>query len=453
MSRKCCATFRTKASTWFARRLLTGDGPCGLRDYGTGLWGGGDPDCDHIKGLARNDGNRRATWGQFGDGEQVTGHEGGTVQFKDVCGKCGATRVDQQLGLEATPEQYVANMVEVFREVRRVLRRDGTCWINLGDSYVSQGGPQVPQTKSHRGSGLHGANRNPDTWTEAEYEEYDRAHQDLLENPPPPSRFKTKDLVGVPWRVAFALQADGWYLRSDIIWSKPNPMPESVTDRPTKAHEYVFLLTRSPRYFFDADAVREAHATPLHAPGNKVGWRNGGQEFDAESREQVWGNPAGRNVRSVWEIATQPYPEAHFATFPEALPERCIKAGTSERGCCPECGAPWEREVAIERGQIDRIRNVGGRTDGYTSTRRPAGATDEDMASKRTTTGWHPSCDHDLEPVPCVVLDIFMGSGTVALVARRLGRKSIGIELSPDYAAICARRLQQLSLFAGATDG
>jgi DNA modification methylase len=466
MSRKCCATFRTKASTWFARRLLTGDGPCGLRDYGTGLWGGGDPDCDHIKGLARNDGNRRATWGQFGDGEQVTGHEGGTVQFKDVCGKCGATRVDQQLGLEATPEQYVANMVEVFREVRRVLRRDGTCWINLGDSYVSQGGPQVPQTKSHRGSGLHGANRNPDTWTEAEYEEYDRAHQDLLENPPPPSRFKTKDLVGVPWRVAFALQADGWYLRSDIIWSKPNPMPESVTDRPTKAHEYVFLLTRSPRYFFDADAVREA-AQPRPqpdadaktiSPNGDTPWLNNRYAPGASGYGH---NPAGRNIRSVWEIATQPYAAAHFATFPEALPERCIKAGTSERGCCPVCGAPWERSVAVGDPEVDPRVWSGKGVRAYDDSIRGMRDLDGTKSTlkhtrSRETTDWQPSCDHyyhTAPAVPCTVLDPFMGSGTTALVARRLGRRSIGVELSPEYAAICAKRLQQLSLFAGATDG
>jgi DNA modification methylase len=213
--------------------------------------------------------------------------------------------------------------------------------------------------------------------------------------------------MGVPWRVALALQADGWYLRSDIIWAKPNPMPESVTDRPTKAHEYVFLLTRSPRYFFDQEAVREAYeGDPEYRYGRVGAYQNRainglgdgttptrivgpdgrrkttvkGGEASLQHRDgERWPN-GGRNIRSVWEIATQPYAEAHFATFPEALPERCIKAG------CPDGGT---------------------------------------------------------------VLDPFMGSGTTALVARRLGRKSVGIELNPEYAKLCARRLQQLSLFGG----
>jgi DNA modification methylase len=235
-------------------------------------------------------------------------------------------------------------MVAVFREVRRVLRVDGTLWLNLGDTYNSR------LDGSH--GGWNGSSPNP------QRTKNDGASQK------PKYAGKPKDMVGIPWRVAFALQADGWYLRSDIVWSKPNPMPESVTDRPTKAHEYVFLLTRSARYFFDQEAVREVNAPAYqgHADNARAAY-----------------NGMGRNVRSVWEIATQPYPDAHFATFPEALPERCIKAG------CP----------------------IGG-----------------------------------------TVLDPFMGSGTVALVARKLGRRSIGIELSPEYAALCARRLQQLSLLA-----
>jgi DNA modification methylase len=358
----------------------------GLRDYGTGLWDGGDADCDH---------KMPATGGNPAQGPNKGNNNFEAMPFKNTCGKCGATRIDQQLGLEPTPDQYVANMVDVFREVRRVLRRDGTCWVNLGDSYASQGGPQVEQTKQHTGSGYHGTNRNL-------------------------PGLKPKDLVGVPWRVAFALQADGWYLRSDIVWSKPNPMPESVTDRPTKAHEYVFLLTRSPRYFFDQEAVREPQTAATLARYeygfNKVGkgiQENGASHTKGQGADggMLSPNAAGRNIRSVWEIPTQPYPEAHFATFPEALPERCIRAGTSERGCCPVCGAPWEESAEGE---------------------------------------WHTV---PLAPVPCTVLDPFMGSGTVALVARRLGRRSIGVELNPEYARLCARRLQQLSLFAGATDG
>jgi DNA modification methylase len=206
----------------------------GLRDYGTGAWDGGDADCDHAQ-------QRRE---QDQDSKQATsgGSARDSLAGRNVCRKCGATRIDQQLGLEPTPEQYVANMVDVFREVRRVLRRDGTCWVNLGDSYASGEVGRVDAPNKAPGLAATQAARS------------DRRIKQQ-------TGLKPKDLVGIPWRVAFALQADGWYLRSDIIWSKPNPMPESVTDRPTKAHEYVFLLTRAPRYFFDQEAVREAHSS------------------------------------------------------------------------------------------------------------------------------------------------------------------------------------------------
>jgi DNA modification methylase len=478
-----------------------------LRDYGTGAWDGGDPDCDH-----------RMPTGQRQDvgREKVDGFNGpvkaGLAErtYADVCGKCGATRVDQQLGLEPTPEQYVANMVDVFREVKRVLRRDGTCWVNLGDSYRGGGGyaPDAPVNVARReaGSGMDGAFRfSP------------RVQERQSVKPKVTTGLKPKDLVGIPWRVAFALQADGWYLRSDIVWSKPNPMPESVTDRPTKAHEYVFLLTRSPRYYFDAEAVREQFEArpqqrltaskdqPLAAARIAAGVQQGnpqggthvnhfkvqvetldGSEGEAprgpdgrratyvqgadgslQHRDgERWPN-AGRNVRSVWEIATQPYPEAHFATFPEALPERCIKAGTSERGCCPVCGEPFERQVdrvvPTDVGVRDgaKLQDNVPRHRGGTGRRLGQAYTDQLNANPPQTTGWLPACKHyadpqnwqHLQPVPCTVLDPFMGSGTTALVARRLGRRSIGVELNPDYAALCARRLQQLSLFAGATDG
>jgi hypothetical protein len=160
-----------------------------------------------------------------------------------------------------------------------------------------------------------------------------------------PEGLKPKDLCGIPWRVAFALQADGWWLRSDIIWSKPNPMPESVTDRPTKAHEYLFLLTKSARYYYDADAVREGFESSDHSPRTSgINPDNLGRN-DRGTGRAFFGNPSGRNRRTVWHIATAPYSGAHFATYPPALVEPCIKAGTSERGVCPECGAPWERVV------------------------------------------------------------------------------------------------------------
>jgi len=219
--------------------------------------------------------------------------------------------VDEQIGLESTPEKYVENMVNVFREIKRVLKSSGTVWLNLGDSYVSgkgrySSGAQTISGKS-RNEPMNG--KRPDQ----------RLHPVM----------KDKDLAGIPWMVAFALRADGWYLRSDIIWNKPNPMPESVKDRPTKSHEYIFLLTKSPTYYYDADAIREPLDTPLHKPGNKTAYgvvmRD---DFGTDAMDRVWGNPEGRNKRSVWTVNTHPYPDAHFATFPEKLVEPCILAGS-----------------------------------------------------------------------------------------------------------------------------
>jgi DNA modification methylase len=242
-------------------------------------------------------------------------------------------------------------MVEVFRECRRVLRGDGTLWLNLGDSYASGG----------RGGGMDG----PDG-------EKQRSNQGALLGPKrAPDGLKPKDLCGIPWRVAFALQADGWWLRSDIIWAKPNPMPESVTDRPTKAHEYLFLMAKSERYYYDAAAVREDGAGRMDL----------GRMKQPEARRNEggkWANDCGfkddpsRNRRTVWTVATEPYSEAHFATFPTKLIEPCILAGA---------------------------------------------------------------------PADGVVLDPFMGSGTTALVALKAGRKFVGIELNPKYAAMAESRI------------
>jgi DNA modification methylase len=221
-------------------------------------------------------------------------------------------RVDNQLGLERTPEEYVENMVAVFREVRRVLKDDGVLWIVIGDSYASdtKSGGRNDTEKMYGSSSQHLAN-----------------HINIKIN----HGLKPKDLVGIPWRVAFALQADGWWLRSDCIWDKTNPMPESVTDRPTKAHEYIFLLTKSARYYYDADAVREPLATPLHAPLNKQSFiEELSRNTRAERMTEVWGNPNGRNIRTVWHVATAPYKGSHYATYPPKLIEPCILAGSKE---------------------------------------------------------------------------------------------------------------------------
>jgi DNA modification methylase len=299
--------------------------------------------------------------------------------------------VDGQIGLEATPAQFVAALVQVFREVRRVLRPDGTCWLNLGDSYAATTKGAGGAGKQHTNAGSVLADRS---WRV-------------------PDGLKPKDLIGIPWRVAFALQADGWWLRQDIIWSKPNPMPESVTDRCTKAHEYLFLLSKSERYYFDQAAIAEAVAPstverlaqdglPNQAGSDRVPGKNNGRmkavpprfggakygDSDAEQHRTKSGNAydikdGRRNRRSVWTVATQPFSEAHFATFPPALIEPCILAG------CPKGGT---------------------------------------------------------------VLDPFGGAGTTGLVADRLQRDAILIELNPEYAAMAQRRIKgDAPLLAGAS--
>lgn len=330
----------------------------GLRDYGTAQWEGGDAACDHAQPIRPQRDNSGGLVNNRLDtrGNQSWSDATGKAQYRDVCGKCGARRVDRQLGLEATPEAYLAAMVEVFRAVRRVLRDDGTCWVNIGDSYaggaqygaarsgeyIGDGGKAPPNVRNRNGVGA-------------------------------VSGAKPKDLLLMPARLALALQADGWWIRSDIIWHKPNPMPESCTDRPTSAHEHVFLLSKRKTYFYDADAVKEDGSG--RACGNRVYKYDGlaGHETKQGVLKVADVEWHMRSCRNVWTIPTAPFADAHFATFPPALVERCIRAGTK----------------------------LGD-----------------------------------------TVLDPFVGSGTTALVADRLQRHAIGIDLSIDYAAMAQRRLE-----------
>lgn len=232
--------------------------------------------------------------------------------------------VDGQIGLEQTPDAYVAEMVDVFREVRRVLRDDGTLWLNIGDSYSAGNGRRSSQPQTN----ITSVNGVPVRMARGATPSDARANLSTTFAGMP----KPKDLIGIPWRVAFALQADGWYLRQDIIWHKPNPMPESVRDRCTKAHEYIFLLSKGPRYYFDTDAIKEPAKQPFGRP-SQVAQRK--QRALGQNMTGTLGSnygPEKRNRRSVWTVATKPFKEAHFATFPVALIEPCILAG------CPAGG-------------------------------------------------------------------------------------------------------------------
>lgn len=324
-------------------------------------------------------------------------------------------------GLEPTPELYIQHTVDIFREVRRVLRDDATLWLNLGDSYATN-------RNDHVGGGF--GDNTLDT------------HSTIAKRGKHcPAGLKMKDLCGIPWRVALALQADGWYLRQDIIWHKPNPMPESCTDRCTKAHEYIFLLTKRPRYFYDQEAIKEPSVYPdddRKGRSRKIHQRYPTGELN-EIRE---GNQqyTTRNKRSVWTVTTKAFSEAHFATFPPKLIEPCILAGTSKKGRCPECGSPWDR--VVERTSMVIKRSSRTHSKGQT---RSSGTMVEPPTS--TTTGWRPTCQCGrAETLPCIVLDPYMGSGTVGVVCAQNQRDYIGIELNPEYAEMARERTQAVEL-------
>ena len=526
----------------------------GLRDYGlpNQLWGGRS-ECEHAwlngsfqrRSNDQNSGAKQDTNAGSGRRDEAIIHS--------FCQRCGAWF--GTLGLEPSVDLYVDHLVEVFREVWRVLRKDGTVWLNLGDAYSGSGGAHASHHQNPGMSNSCQRNGVPHWGERGEPCHYSA-----------PSGRKPKDLLGLPWRVAFALQADGWWLRSDVIWAKPNPMPESVTDRPTLAHEYLFLLTKSGTsqywthrdqsgtrvrpladyrwldqsndleydaeplawsdevitcpscegagwhevrqgqismfdgipamrlpcsrcnpggeedsdgtvdrwkrvnlwtahdYFYDPDAVRQTAASGPSdlrkmAEGND---RIGGKHKNLDDllskassttnigRKRAVGDPSGRNIQTVWSIATQPYKGRHFATFPEKLVEPCILAGTGGQGVCGECGAPWEREVSgtaatmnirvrdASKGVLEHKSGFGGRA---SATAAEIGGYGEERLGDRVTVGWQPTCDHDTNPMPATVMDPFCGSGTTGVVALRHGRSFIGIELNPEYVELARRRI------------
>jgi DNA modification methylase len=556
----------------------------GLRDYGIEpqVWGG-EAQCGHEWGDALT-AERRAFGADFvnanGCSMGVKKREGGTVSQGAFCRHCNAWR--GSLGLEPTLGLYIDHMVEVFRAVRRVLRNDGTVWLNVGDSYNADkwggGGAntgkhtrkpdgtvasweavrrrwsgngfkpkdlmQIPSRLAQRlqepyytgriksegdrrwlaatidGEGCIFINRQPtgsksgrtqrtqdcfdigisvsqkkpklleecariaglgkprkadeDHW---EWRIYSQQARQLLRELYPHFVIKQHEAriaIGCPssgekgteaWIALKAIHKDqdtfvdfpapeslyepGWWVRSDIAWCKRAPMPESVTDRPTTAWEHVFLLTRSAKYFYDAEAVKEEGSG--RTPGNKVPQKidasrnDGGINgiYAAQQRPQH-----DRNMRNFWLLGPEAFPEAHFATFPTEIPRRAILAGTSARGVCPKCAAPWERVLADTADYAafkaaHRGRRGGMRSNDPAMLGLTRGTTNPSVAAERTTTGWRPTCKcAAANPVPATVLDPFLGAGTTAMVADRLGRDCIGIDLSPAYAEMAQRRFR-----------
>jgi DNA modification methylase len=420
----------------------------GLRDYKVppSIWGG-NPQCQHDWQGAPPRRLRKIGDVKNPESKQATNRSSiHDLRGTDFCGRCGAWR--GCLGFEPTPELFVRHLVAVFREVRRVLHPSGTVWLNLGDSFAGgkgrsgQADSEIQAARAERGESINRAHHQIGGKKQTRPTD-DRA---MLRA----SGLKPKDLIGIPWRVAFALQADGWWLRSEIIWAKGisccaeysgSCMPESVTDRPTKGHEYVFLLTKKANYFYDAQAVRE----DANYDGRKDTYFKGGRKhsngyaptdnpntMSLVGHERWKFNEEGdrvRNLRSVWAINPEPFYGAHFATFPTKLVKICVLAGTSAKGCCPLCRAPWARVTGNPR------RVLSG---GYGSK-----TADEVGLSP---TGWKATCkcqankNGSAETMPCVVLDPFGGSGTTGQVALELGRSAVLIELNGEYVKLARQR-------------
>lgn len=362
-------------------------------------------------------------------------------------------RIEGQIGLEKTPEEYIEKMVEVFRGVRRVLHPSGTLWLNFGDSYF---------TSAPGNAGKHGTGKIGDGLYKRKWDRQ-LGHGETKEIWKRFEGYKSKNLLMMPFRVAMALQKDGWYLRSVMPWVKRNSMPESVTDRPSTSLEYVFLMAKNQKYFWDAEAIKIKSIRGGEIPkGNKhgrgefgvnAGWAGGevppsrnfrNSDFFFQSWQGLW----VEGEAAAFIVNPKGFKEAHFATFPEKLVEPCVKAGTSEKGCCPDCGEPWIRE--IERGKPIPTGHGGNKRytehirigRGEKSTEKSVMTTG--AISPIKTLGWKQNCKCEpKEPIPAICLDPFMGSGTVAVVAKKLGRNYIGIELNPKYVEMAEERIKR----------
>ena len=448
----------------FFHTVITSPPYWGLRDYGTGKWTGGNPNCSHIAGKSRNDADR-----EFGTKETLT------VQYRDVCKDCGAVRQDNQIGMEPSPEEYVRKIVRTFQEVKRVLRPDGTLWLNLGDSY-SSGGRTSTTNQSVRGDKDYGVTR-----------------------PPVSSSIKPKDLVGIPWRVALALQEDGWYLRQDIIWHKPNPMPESVKDRCTKSHEYIFLFSKNRKYFYDNEAIKEPVKKDWGTRNRTNGkYHNTGTGLQPHSG--LTKSYDRKNKRSVWLVEEKSHGK-YGSQENEAKHRQGIHANRGDNLIAVRTKLPTQKEfveflrsktnakVLAENTDIPltkiehwfRFDNSGfayPTIEDWKKVRKHIDdydvmdegltyfelKTDEvavsDKKNKRSVwsitnkpyKGAHFATYPPDLIEPCIlagsekgdiILDPFMGSGTTAMVAKSLGRDYIGCELHEDYGNLIQKRVQE----------
>lgn len=365
----------------------------GLRDYGTGSWDGGSENCSHAAAKKKTRYDYNLASSKIQDGSRV-GTDAQSGMWASECPDCGAVRVDKQLGLEDSPERYVGDLVGFFSDLRRAIAPHGTVWVNLGDSY------------------------------------------------------KQGHLVGVPWRFAFAMVDSGWNLKRDVIWYKRDPMPESAKTRPTTTHEYLFMFTKTDNNYYDWYAVQEDAVWTDKRHGTKVEYdgKYDGDETGVRAFAQVGDK---RLLRSVWDITTVSFPDAHFATFPPELPSRCIRASCPEL-VCTACGKPKTR--IVERVPLDRNELPRSHPE-WRPSRYDLGKAGSDVApgpgqrySQAKHIGWS-DCGCGAGWRRGIVLDPFLGSGTTAITARALNRHSVGYELNEEYCDIILRRTAQLSLY------
>ena len=392
-----------------------------LRDYGTATWKGGDENCDHQIGRNTRGGlsnNQKGNKGSFGDE---------SVKNGECCPKCGAKRIDKQLGLEPTFDEYINRLCDIFDGVKRVLRDDGTCWVNIGDTYWGSGAGTQYEPKTENAK---------EVYTIPYY-----SHKNTQRNKD--ANYKSKCLVQIPHRFAIEMTNRGWILRNTIIWHKPNCMPSSIKDRFTVDFEYMFFFSKKKKYYFEQqfDNLKHPEAKGMKFGGDKAkGYGNpiySGNKYNAN-------NLTGRNKRTVWTIPTKPFSEAHFAVFPEELITTPIKAGCPQE-VCKKCGKPKEL-VKVDTGKRRKVENYTGEaTKDYDNAKaqNPSDTKRRILESQRIIyeTKLEKQCDCNAGFEKGTVLDIFMGAGTTGLVAEKMNRNWVGIDLNKEYCDIAIKRI------------